>query len=520
MKKILSGLICVICVFYLCNLCFAEAKIGQLFGDVSVYQNQKWTAAKSDMVLSNQNKIKTSKGSGAELVMDGTSKIWVNENSEVEINSLGKESMFSVLVGKIRTKIKLIQGGKFTVKTPVSVCAVRGTEFIATASGELYVLEGVVAFGTGDGGGILIDIDAGYYVIVGADGKVSDPKPVSLDQQNSMNSEWSGFFDKMKQKDQSDEQDGKTKEENLKEELAKLRQELREIVSNIKTDVSVTREITNEIKEADFATGRSLRDIHGNLVRVEQLLLRPDSQTVLFLNLTKRDSYIYNGKFRYDGPSGSRLDVLQTKITFNKNLPEQLTEWPGFIAGQEEDSFYPQNIYCLISNQKDKLEFIGVSKDKGDLDESGDVLTERSIVMDSYINGWKADKDYDAGDTDISADGSEDGSLWETNISPGIQIIDKDGQKKIVHLFVESYGINNDGKLLNLNDFTNTSENPFTVLKQVAIENILSVREGNTVSSDDFLTRGNIDLVITPDMVVSIAQKLATEAGNIADSIK
>jgi len=48
----------------------------------------------------------------------------------------------------------------------------------------------------------------------------------------------------------------------------------------------------------------------------------------------------------------------------------------------------------------------------------------------------------------------------------------------------------------------------------------LSVREGNTVSSDDFLTRGNIDLVITPDMVVSIAQKLATEAGNIADSIK
>lgn len=521
MKKfLLSVLLSTFLPLYLFPRLYGDVKISQLFGDVSVYQNQNWSLAKLDMVLSQQDKIKTSKGSGAELLIDGTSKIWVNENSEVEVNSLGTESMFSILVGKIRAKIKLVQGGKFTVKTPVSICAVRGTEFIATDSGELYTLEGVVSFGTGDGGGILIDIDAGYYVMIDAEGKMSQPVPISVDQQNSMNSEWSGFSDEIKQKkDQSGEQDGKIKE-NLKEELAKLRQELREIVSNIKTDVNVTREITNEIKETDFATGRSLKDIHGNLVRVEQLLLRPDSQTVLFLNLTKRNSYTYNGKFRYDGTSSSRLDVLQTKITFNKNLPEQLTAWPGFIAGQEDDSFYPQKIYCQISNQKDKLEFIGVSKDKGELDEKGNVLTERSIVMDGYINGWKVDPNYDAGDTDISADGSENGSLWATNISPKMKI-DMAGQPtRYVYLFSESYGINNDGKLLNLNDFTNTSENPFTVLKQVAVENILNVREGNTVSSTDFFTRGNIDLVVTPDIVVSIAQKLATEAGNIADSIK
>ncbi|MFH0948832.1 MAG: FecR family protein [Elusimicrobiota bacterium] len=526
MKKILCLVLVVSLHFtlYTLHCLYGDVRISRLLGDVSVYQNQNWTAAKLDMVLSQQDKIKTSKGSSVELLKDGTSKIWVNENSEVEINSLGTESMFSLLVGKIRAKIKLIQGGKFTVKTPTSICAVRGTEFIATDSGELYTLDGVVSFGTGDGGGILIDIDAGYYVMIGADGNLSEPKPISVDQQNSINTDWSGFSGGTKQ---TGEQGGEIKE-NLKKELAKLRQELKEIVSNIKTDVNAARETTNEIKEADFATGRTLRDIHGNLVRVEQFLLRPDSQTLLFLNLTKRDSYIYNGKFKYDGTSDKRLDILETKITFNKNLPEQLTSWPGFIAGQEEDSFYPQKIYCQISNRNDKLEFEGVSRDKGYVDEGGNVLTDREIVMDSYITGadgnrWKIDTNYDSHDTldtDISVDGSDNGDLWATNISPKIKI-DMTGQpSRYVYLFSESYGINNDGKLLNLSDFTNTSENPFTVLKNVAIENILSVREGNIVSSTDFFARGNIDLVMTPDIVVSIAQKLATEAGNIADSIK
>ncbi|MDD5688089.1 MAG: FecR family protein [Elusimicrobia bacterium] len=519
MKKILGFLFFIVYfIFFTCL--FADVKISKFTGSVLVFQNQVWVAAKPDMVLKQQDKVKTSLLSRLELIMDETSRIWVHENSEVEMNSLGNESMFNLILGKIRAKIKLKQGGKFSVKTPTAVCAVRGTEFIASDNGVLQVLDGIVAFSNSNGSANS-DVPAGQYATADAGGGVSAPAPIPNEQMVLINQEWSGFED-MKQEGNSqpaEKEQKETKKEDLKNEMAALQQELHTIVADMKSDIEVTREIVNEIKEADFATGRSLKDIHGNLVRVEQQLLRPDSQTMQFLNLTKRDSYVYGGKFKYEGPSTSRLDVLETKVTFNKPLPSQITEWPGFISGQEADTFYPQSVYCKVTNQTDKLELIGETRDKGQLDNEGKVLTGRSIIMDTYINGWKIDEEYDAGDKSISANGEVPGDLWATNISPNVKV-EKDGQTKYINLFTESYAINNEGKLLNLKDFTSTSENPFTVLKEVAGEMIVSVREGNTVDSMDFLSKGNIDIVITPDIVVSIAQKLATQASEIADSVK
>ncbi|MBI5573231.1 MAG: FecR domain-containing protein [Elusimicrobia bacterium] len=521
MKKILCLVFLTHLLTYSLTHClYAEVKISRFSGAVSVYQNQTWVDVKPEMVLSQQDKIKTGHASRAVLTVDETSIVIVNENSEVEMASIvADENVFSLLVGKVRAKVKLIQGKKFTVKTPVSVCAVRGTEFIATSNGELYTLEGTVEFANVHG----VDttyVEKGYFTAVGPDGKIPFPTVFTDEQMSQINLDWAGLEEPKIEKTEIDEKgEQETKKEMLREDIEALRQELHQIVADMKTDIEVAREMNNEIKEADFATGRTLKDIHGNLVRVEQHLLRPDSKTLQFLNLTKRDSYVYGGKFKYDGPSGSRLDVLETKVTFNKSLPDQITEWPGFIAGQDENTFYPQSVCGKLTNQTDKIEFIGVSKDKGELDEEGKVLMERSIVTEEYINGWEIDTVYDAGDTDISKDGEATGDLWATNISPKIKI-DKDGQTKYVSIFSEIYGINNDGKLLNLNNFTSTSENPFTVLKEVAVENILSVREGNTIGSPDFFAKGNIDLVVTPDIVVSIAQKLATEAGNIADSIK
>ena len=521
MKKILSAVISALFLSAVISGLYADVRVSQFSGTVSVYQNQIWLDAKPDMVLSQQDKIKTGPASRAVLTVDETSTVSVNENSEVEMASIvADENIFSLLVGKVRAKIKLIQGKKFTVKTPVSVCAVRGTEFVATGNGELYTLEGTVEFANVHGGDTTY-VEKGYFTAVGPDGKIPFPAVITGEQMNLINLEWAGFEE---QKIEKTEIDGKgqqkTKKEMLREDIEALRQELHQTVADLKANIEVAREMNNEIKEADFATGRTLKDIHGNLVRVEQHLLRPDSQTLQFLNLTKRDSYVYGGKFNYSGPSGSRLDVLETKIIFNKSLPEQITKWPGFIAGQDENTFYPQEVYCRMTNQTDKIEYIGVSKEAGEKDEEGNILTERSIVGKTKINDWTVNPIYDAGDTDISADGEANGDLWATNISPKIKL-DKAGESsKYVHLFSEVYGINNDGKLLNLNNFTSTSENPFTVLKEIAVENILSVREGNTITSSDFFAKGNIDLVVTPDIVVSIAQKLATEAGNIADSIK
>jgi hypothetical protein len=83
----------------------------------------------------------------------------------------------------------------------------------------------------------------------------------------------------------------------------------------------------------------------------------------------------------------------------------------------------------------------------------------------------------------------------------------KDGQPDTyVHMYTEVYGINNDGAILNVNTFTSSSENPFLLFKQVAGEHITFVRN---LDGTNFFHRGNLDLVIIPDVIVSAALQLA-----------
>ncbi|OQA91800.1 MAG: FecR protein [Elusimicrobia bacterium ADurb.Bin231] len=540
MKIIKTFFLALTYMFCLSIYSSADVKVTKVVGRAMVFQNSAWTEAVQEMYLGQNDIVKTEKAGKVELVMDGTSRIWVSENSEMNVGALGDNGFFSLLVGKIRARLKLVSGRKFSVKTPVAIVAVRGTEFIASDKGEVFVLDGLVNM-SNIAGTSAIDVGANQYSSPpDAAGTFSQPAEISEEQKAAINQEWSDFDTSSDQGSAPEESDGQkeqkaqdTKKEEIKQELAVLKQELREAISSIKTDIQMTREIANEIKESDFDTARTLRDVHGNLVRIEQHLLRPDKSTLQFINLTKRNSYTYKGKFDYSGPSGSRIDTMDSRITFNKQLPEQLTDWPNFIGDQDEDTFYPQAVNLKITNQKDTLEMIGVSKDKGELDEKGDILEERRIVGDMFVNGWKVDPNYDTGDSarpeydpldesiDESGEASDD--LWATAISPTIRLEEiqngiKTGVIKDVKFYVEGYGINNSGSILNLNDFTSAKKNPFDLLKNVAAEGIIACREKTT--GTDFFQAGNIDMVVTPDLFVAIAHKLATKLGDIGEDIK
>lgn len=540
MKIIKTFFLALTYMFCLSIYSSADVKVTKVVGRAMVFQNSAWTEAVQEMYLGQNDIVKTEKAGKVELVMDGTSRIWVSENSEMNVGALGDNGFFSLLVGKIRARLKLVSGRKFSVKTPVAIVAVRGTEFIASDKGEVFVLDGLVNM-SNIAGTSAIDVGANQYSSPpDAAGTFSQPAEISEEQKAAINQEWSDFDTSSDQGSAPEESDGQkeqkaqdTKKEEIKQELAVLKQELREAISSIKTDIQMTREIANEIKESDFDTARTLRDVHGNLVRIEQHLLRPDKSTLQFINLTKRNSYTYKGKFDYSGPSGSRIDTMDSRITFNKQLPEQLTDWPNFIGDQDEDTFYPQAVNLKITNQKDTLEMIGVSKDKGELDEKGDILEERRIVGDMFVNGWKVDPNYDTGDSarpeydpldesiDESGEASDD--LWATAISPTIRLEEiqngiKTGVIKDVKFYVEGYGINNSGSILNLNDFTSAKKNPFDLLKNVAAEGIIACREKTT--GTDFFQAGNMDMVVTPDLFVAIAHKLATKLGDIGEDIK
>jgi len=68
-------------------------------------------------------------------------------------------------------------------------------------------------------------------------------------------------------------------------------------------------------------------------------------------------------------------------------------------------------------------------------------------------------------------------------------------------------------RVLNINDIaSNSSLDPFTFLKSVAGENITFCRDSD---GQDFFARKNIDLIITPDLAITIGTKMISQVSNL-----
>lgn len=524
---------------------FAELKISKVSGTVEVFSKDEWKDAQQGMLLAVNDKVKTYGDSYAILVLDGNTRIWVKQESEMQITSIGNYNFFELSFGKIRAKVeKLSREKKFKVKTPVSVASIRGTEFISSADGELAVLEGNVSFSDATEQKA-IDVAQGFMGMIDTAGKLM-AQQLTPDQLNAIQSEWGAI----KGAGQQGEKTENPEQKKLNEETAKLRQELHDAVASAKTEIAVAKEYTNELKEADFTTGRSMRDVHGNLVRIEQDMFRPTNSTIQILNLTKRpDGYKYSDKtgwgYNNGQPTGSRLDTIDIKLTMNMALPEQITEWPAFIS-DKGDNMHPTNVEFKMTNQYDEMKNIGDWKLKGQPDEKGTALTEDRLVFTGYINNWKIDPNYsDQNYPTVAAQykktwdasGSDSGDLWAHAVSPMFKLIDpsNSSNSKLVRIGSESYGLDNGGGILNINNFTNSSDNPFAVLKQIAGEEIIFCREvpsvatarsytedtyGDFKNDTDFFTKRNLDLIFTPDLVIAIAQKLVNQINNLQKSDK
>lgn len=547
----------------------ADRKIATSVGDVTILSSGAQRPAASGEKLAAGDKIKTSAASRVE-ILDGESKVWLRENSEMEIaQSPEKESIFSLLAGKLRAKVKLMQGAKFHVKTPVSVASVRGTDFAMDSAGQLLVFEGAVDFGDLAMGAPSV-VEAGMLAKLNDTGAVQK-ETLSAEQLQQYQQEWQDAVSPASEQGQAPAGDEKKDEKaeakkEMATDLAEMRREIREMVREIRNDIVVTRDLTNEIKQADIASGRTLRDRFGNLVRVEQQLLRPSNDVIQVVNITKRDTYTYAGFFKnaYTGPATSRVDVMDARLTFSEAIPSDMTKWPQFFSGRGDgdNKIKIDKTYVSMTNRTDKIENIATRKTVTE-DETYTYWVEetfwvdapvpfsdtrwvqktgtRSVTKDKmegevYITGtdgrWKVNTDYDP--VLDGAVGKEAGvavpdgksleleqiAMWA--MSPEIEI-SKDGQKKYISMWAENYGINNSGGLLSKSSFASADSNPFSLMKEIAFQNVMFVKvvdynkvaAGKTVMDagmikGDFFGGRNIDLVYTPDLIVAGATKLFT----------
>ncbi len=170
------------------SLLFADnGQINFLIGDVKMQQPGKaeWQKVSYGLVVPQEAKIKTGKESRCEVLLPDGSVVKILENTEMKFEKMGKteqeESSFFSAFGEIFFKVKKMLNRKFTLKTPVAVMSVRGTEFYVINSPRgngLWVNDGKVAFSTNDGKGTVI-VPAGKKSTLLAGGTPSMPQALS-----------------------------------------------------------------------------------------------------------------------------------------------------------------------------------------------------------------------------------------------------------------------------------------------------------------------------------------------------
>jgi len=529
----------------------SDCVISKLTGKVEIFKQEKWLPAKIGIKLKQNDKLKTYSTGKVELTFNDGSTIWVKENTELNIMTLlPKDRSVEVKTGQIRVKVTPLKpGDKFSFKTLTAVAAVRGTELILIVSetdAQLLVIAGKIEF-TNIISEVKSEIVEGQTVFSYSSGELTPPRDFTPEEVNIINdNSWQNFAPVEPEKGE------KTKREEpirikIKEDLAELRQELKELVQDAKTDLITIREYIDEIRETDISTGRTLRDHFGNLVRVEQYLFRPDPQTIQVLNLTKRQEYTYKGYFTDTSFTDSaRIDSFDASLKFNLAMPDDLADWPSFMMNKGEE-LEPREMRMEISNGKDKILIKGTFEPTTEpiyeyryyYDKNGNPIGEEKIkigeeeVLDfkgdtKYISEthgeWLVDtKDYQEGDLgyydttmvrvnnplynpsvggwvaseyENVENGGED-SLWFWGISPKMRLYqNKDTTKeftpgvdeyKFVYLGTEFYGINNSGNILSVKDFTGYTSNPFAVLKEIAFQNVLFCKMGELGPYPDIL---------------------------------
>ena len=147
MKKILTGVIfsaLLMTFFFPCRAVAKEARAVILFmqGEVKIKEagSAKWIDAKEGMALYQGDGLKTGPYSWAEMGL-GENFVRIQQESFIEITALSPADI-NLLNGELRALVeKLSKDETFKVKTPVSVCGVRGTGWDTGTDGKTAAVD-------------------------------------------------------------------------------------------------------------------------------------------------------------------------------------------------------------------------------------------------------------------------------------------------------------------------------------------------------------------------------------------
>jgi hypothetical protein len=148
-----KGFAVVLCFLFVSAPLFAEvgrvAEIVSLEGSVWFRKSgtTEWKGAEKGMLLLENDEIKTGESGTAVLLLDTageTGRLDLAENSQMRFEVMRKDpltddksTLLDLAVGKVMVKAETLQrNSTFQVKTPTSICGVRGTLFEVTVEAK------------------------------------------------------------------------------------------------------------------------------------------------------------------------------------------------------------------------------------------------------------------------------------------------------------------------------------------------------------------------------------------------
>jgi ferric-dicitrate binding protein FerR (iron transport regulator) len=550
-----------------------EAKVISLAGSVEVKADRdaEWASAEKNVEIKEGGAVRTGADGAAVVLMPNKSKVWMRENSGLEIEQRKTlASRLSLLFGKMKVRVPhLMRKERFEVRTPAAVCAVRGTEFTVDATPEgamdIKVLYGEVKLNftvPPVKGKAEIHIPQGQFLSLAEKGKPAKQSLLTKEQEYRALENWNPGLDPRERMAEIIEK------ENSRAQI----KEFAKVTNGAEQQVKA---FINTAKESDLEAGRTLNDIHGNLVRVEQRLIRPGPQTLQFFNIVKRPSYAdysytaaapaslygfwYNG-----GAVSNRLDMFQVNLKFDKALPQRIEEWPSFF---NDNAIKPSYMTTVAANRTDRADIFFVAEGwkydpvRDELVNNQKYLTgvvgnDEDVIITGVLTGMNAIAglnkisklevvnggaggalDYtgtDAlGGTAVGAsvvwaqretsggnlvagydkDANDVGSdqMWKFSADP--YLIGGSGAK--IWLAQEAYVIGNSGNIRNTADFTSSGSDPFSILKENAAQVITYIKQdsaGSVSRVNDYAfgvaNARNIDIVFIPDLAVAAIQRM------------
>lgn len=487
----------------------AEVKVRSVSGVVRVTApgGLRSTLALPGQILAEGMEITTGQDSRVTIELGSRNIVKLRSNARMVIGTLQpKRSRFRLLAGKLKGLFAgLVRGQRFELEFADSgaVASVKGTEFVAEVTAEGYRINTI--FGAIDlmFGGKTYAVPQGCGLNLYGDGSPGTALRV-----------------KVQALSEQQIQEGTSRGADRTGRRAALHRFIRANRALAAAD----RDLVAQMREDDFAVGRTLRDVHGNLVRVDQRLIRPRPNVIQVVNLVKRESYQYGtGKFKYNGYSGPRFDYMEGRLAFNAPLPASVMAWPKFFAAHE-GSVRLVSVRMVLANGGPAAVRAGVADSlihKSEFDVHPGHVTAAGAWHEDHdtflINGRRANI-IEAFDSPERS-GEATGDLWALK-TEAYKVKSPVGPDQVVLLHFEGYLINNDGKILNAKDFTeNKSQDPFSVLRTVAGEVVISAQKpnGELVFGANGTRPSNIDLVVIPDLVVAVVKKYGSLAARGLD---